>query len=55
MPGKVPQPRNQKKKGKSVQERRADKRAKKAGLAAPGLRLKTNGDGSATTHGPGGR
>ena len=54
MPGKVPQPHNQKKKGKSIQEKRADKRAKKAGLAAPRTRLTTNGDRTGTTHGSGG-
>ena len=30
MPGKVPQPRGQKKKGKSLQEKRAAKKAKQA-------------------------
>ncbi len=41
MPSKVPQGHNQKKKGKSIQERRADKRAKKAGLTT-GLHLGTD-------------
>jgi hypothetical protein len=31
MPGKVPQPKNDKKKGKSLKEKRAAKQAKKAG------------------------
>lgn len=31
MPGKVPQPANNKKKGKSLKEKRAVKKAKKAG------------------------
>jgi hypothetical protein len=31
MPGKVPAPNNQKKKGKSLKEKRAAKKAKKAG------------------------
>jgi hypothetical protein len=54
MPGKVPQPHNQKKKGKSVQEKRAEKRAKKTGLATPGLHLTGGGDRTVTSHGPGG-
>lgn len=41
MPSKVPQSHNQKKKGKSLQERRAAKKAKKAGTASPGHRLHT--------------
>ena len=44
MPGKVPQRHNQKKKGKSVQEKRAEKRAKKAGLTGSGLHLTGEGD-----------
>jgi hypothetical protein len=46
MPSKVPQSHNQKKKGKSIQERRAEKRAKKAGLDSPGLRLSSGSDKS---------
>lgn len=44
MPSKVPQSHNEKKKGKSIQEKRAEKRAKKAGLASPGLRLSSGDD-----------
>jgi hypothetical protein len=44
MPSKVPQSHNLKKKGKSIQERRAEKRAKKAGLGTTGLRLSTGND-----------
>jgi hypothetical protein len=55
MPGKVPQPHNQKKKGKSVQERRAEKRAKKAGLSTPGLRLTGGGDRTGASHRSGGQ
>ena len=44
MPSKVPQAHNQKKKGKSIQERRAQKRAKKAGVGSPGLRLSPGHD-----------
>lgn len=51
MPSKVPQSHNQKKKGKSIQEKRAEKRAKKAGLGSPGLRL---GPGSDRPNAPGG-
>jgi hypothetical protein len=54
MPGKVPQPHNQKKKGRSVQEKRAEKRAKKVGLTAPGLRLTGGGDRTGTSRSPGG-
>jgi hypothetical protein len=54
MPGKVPQPHNQKKKGRSVQEKRAEKRAKKAGLTTQGLRLTGGGDRTVTSHSPGG-
>ena len=50
MPSKVPQSHNQKKKGKSIQEKRAEKRAKKAGLGSPGLRL----PGTDRSSGPGG-
>lgn len=46
MPSKVPQSHNQKKKGKSIQEKRAEKRAKKTGLESPGLRLNTASDRS---------
>ena len=49
MPGKVPQAHNQKKKGKSIQERRAEKRAKKAGTESPGLRLSTGNDRPGST------
>jgi hypothetical protein len=52
MPGKVPQPHNQKKKGRSVQEKRAEKRAKKAGLTGSGLRLTGGGDRTLTPHSP---
>jgi hypothetical protein len=31
MPGKVPQPPNQKKKGKTLKQKRAEKKAKKTG------------------------
>ena len=51
MPGKVPQPHNQKKKGKSIQERRAEKRLKKAGSGAAGIRLPSGSERSGTTHG----
>jgi hypothetical protein len=44
MPNKVPQSHNQKKKGKSIQERRAEKKVKKAGLGSRGLRLSPGGD-----------
>jgi hypothetical protein len=54
MPGKVPQPHNQKKKGRSVQEKRAEKRAKKAGHTTSGLRLTGGGDRAGTSHSPGG-
>jgi hypothetical protein len=47
MPSKVPQQHNQKKKGKSIQEKRAEKRAKKSGLGSPGLRIASGGDRSA--------
>jgi hypothetical protein len=50
MPGKVPQPHNQKKKGRSVQEKRAQKRAKKAGLSTPGIRIPGSADRSAPSH-----
>ena len=55
MPSKVPQPHNQKKKGKSIQERRTEKRARKAGLGSPGLRLspgsdRTSGSGAHRSH-----
>lgn len=53
MPSKVPQSHNQKKKGKSIQERRAEKRAKKAGLGSPGLRLGTGNDRSGASGGQG--
>jgi hypothetical protein len=49
MPSKVPQSHNQKKKGKSIQERRAEKRAKKAGLGSPGLRISSGGDRTGTS------
>lgn len=51
MPGKVPQGHNQKKKGRSIQEKRAEKRAKKAGNAASGLRL--GSDRASAPHSPG--
>jgi hypothetical protein len=54
MPGKVPQPHNQKKKGRSVQEKRAEKRARKAGLTAPGLHLTGGDDRTGTSHSRGG-
>jgi hypothetical protein len=54
MPGKVPQPHNQKKKGRSVQEKRAEKRAKKAGHSTPGLRLTGGGDRTVPSHNSGG-
>jgi hypothetical protein len=54
MPSKVPQSHNQKKKGKSIQERRAEKRAKKAGLGSPGLRLSPGTDRSGAPGGRGG-
>lgn len=54
MPSKVPQSHNQKKKGKSIQEKRAEKRAKKAGLGSPGLRISSGGDQSSASRGPGG-
>jgi hypothetical protein len=54
MPSKVPQSHNQKKKGKSIQERRAEKRAKKAGLASPGLRLNPGSDRPGASGGRGG-
>jgi hypothetical protein len=53
MPGKVPQRHNQKKKGKSVQEKRAEKRAKKAGLTTPGLHLTGGGDRPGPSHSAG--
>ena len=54
MPSKVPQSHNQKKKkGKSIQERRAEKRAKKAGLGSPGLRLSSGSDRSGASGGQG--
>jgi hypothetical protein len=53
MPGKVPQPHNRKKKGRSVQEKRAEKQAKKAGLTEPGLRL-SGGVRAVKPHSPGG-
>ena len=53
MPGKVPQAHNQKKKGKSIQERRAEKKAKKAGIEHPGLRLGTGSDRPHTAGGQG--
>jgi hypothetical protein len=54
MPDKVPHPHNQKKKGRSVQEKRAEKRAKKAEGTAPGLRLTGGGVRTVTSHSPGG-
>ena len=54
MPSKVPQSHNQKKKGKSIQERRAAKRAKKAGIESPGLRLSSGTDRPGTSGGHGG-
>jgi hypothetical protein len=51
MPGKVPQPHNQKKKGKSIQERRAEKRLKKAGSGATGIRLSSGSDRTGASHG----
>lgn len=54
MPAKVPQPHNQKKKGRSVQEKRAEKRAKKGGLTTQGLRLTGGGGQTGTSHRPGG-
>ncbi|HET6914592.1 MAG TPA: hypothetical protein VFH56_00730 [Acidimicrobiales bacterium] len=54
MPSKVPQSHNQKKKGKSIQERRAAKRAKKAGIESPGLRLNSGADRPGTPGGHGG-
>lgn len=53
MPSKVPQSHNQKKKGKSIQERRAEKRAKKAGLGSPGLRINPGSDRSSGSGGQG--
>ena len=53
MPSKVPQSRNQKKKGKSIQERRAEKKAKKAGLGSPGLRVSSGSDRPGTAGGQG--
>ena len=54
MPGKVPQPHNQKKKGKSIQERRAEKRLKKAAGGASGLRLPPSADRPGASHTTGG-
>jgi hypothetical protein len=53
MPSKVPQSHNQKKKGKSIQEKRAEKRAKKAGLGSPGLRLSPGSERSSPSGGQG--
>lgn len=53
MPSKVPQSHNQKKKGKSIQEKRAEKRAKKAGLGSAGLRLSSGGNPSNPSGGQG--
>ncbi len=53
MPSKVPQSHNQKKKGKTIQERRAEKRAKKAGLGSLGLRLSSGTDRSSASGGQG--
>jgi hypothetical protein len=53
MPSKVPQPHNQKRKGKSIQERRAEKRAKKAGLGPAGLRLSPGSDRTGASGGHG--
>jgi len=54
MPSKVPQSHNQKKKGKSIQEKRAAKRAKRAGIESPGLRLNSGSDRTAASGGHGG-
>lgn len=54
MPSKVPQSHNQKKKGKSIQERRAEKRAKKAGLGSAGLRLSSGNDRPSSSGSQGG-